>query len=176
MKKQIQFGDMCWGSCQYDAAAEMYYELLKTEAETNRDAILNHFEQSLGVSLSAEVVYDKLMNEMKDTWDPATDDGDQEMYDGVLEAVAGNSEKTISSCFSLCRDMSWDLWAAAPYIAGLVFPNLDLTKILKTPEGETFGPTLNQLVQSYNGPTGFCCWLLKSFGFAEEPDFIDFDT
>lgn len=165
---------MCWGSCQYDAAAEVYHELLKTEKEVGRTAILELYNQQLGIALSAESVYNKLVANMKINWDG--DEGDQEIYDLIIEVVAQHAEKTITNCFNICRSMSWDLWTAVPAITRLVFPLLDLDKTLRRSKDKTKNPLLHQSVQSYNGSTGFCCWLLKSFGYAEEEDFMEFDT
>ena len=164
---------MCWGSCQYDEAAAMFDRCIELELEYGREAVLEKYGQSIGVSLSVEKVYDKLVNAIRKTWE---DDEDSYMILSLECAVAHHPEKTIPNCFTICREMAWDLWGASPTIAALVFPSLKIEAIPLTDPKKCGGPTLNQIVQRQNDPTGFCCWLLKSYGYAEEEDFMEFDT
>ena len=164
---------MIWGSCQYDVAAIMFQELLKAQNELGGPEMLKRKKIDVSGQVKPDVVYDKIANDMITTW---TDDDNDYMLQNVHKAIAAHPEKTISSCFSLCRDMSWDLWSAAPTIAKLVFPNFNYDALPETPDDMCFGPILNRAVQSENIPVAFCCWILNMLTDATEDDFTDFDT
>lgn len=171
---QTKRKSMEWGSCQYDAAAEMFDRCIEMEAGIGRNAVL----ESLGIgcvddlaSQLPNIAYEKLVEEMRTRW--LTDDY---MLANLEECVEKYPDKTISNCFKICADMAMDLWTTAPYIVKLVFPNIELDKIPPTPHNKLYGPTLNQIAQAGNDATGFCCWLMVSFDLATELDFIGFDT
>jgi len=170
LKDVINFGDLCWGSCQYDAAAEMYRQLCITAKECGRSRILTIFEANTFRQQSEEAVYAAICHIYRGSTE------DEEELAHVNKVIAVYPEPTVSNCFKICRSLAWDLWSTAPEIACIVFPDLDLTKVPDTHKDKLFGPLLNQIVQSGNDRTGFCCWLLESFGYATEADFMDFDT
>jgi hypothetical protein len=163
---------MEWGSCQYDAAAEMFDRCIEMEGDIGRKAVFDALGlvKPMGVSMLAASVYDKMLQMHIDSCD---DDDEREHVRNIADT---HYDKTISNCFKICACMSWDLWSTAPHIVKLVFPNIDLDNIPPTPHSKLYGPTLNQIAQAGNDCTGFCCWLLMSFGLADELDFIGFDT
>lgn len=76
--------------------------------------------------------------------------------------------------FKWCRNQSWDLWGAAPYVANLFFPDFKVTGVDTAP-GQ--GPKWNILVQSDNYKVGATCWYLKKKGIVKsEKSFASFDT
>jgi hypothetical protein len=155
--------EMRWGSCQYDAAVEMYDGLMELQEEFGRDIVMKaNGCENVKPGEFAEC-RKHFVNEVN---------ADLEPDEFIVESDFVNVE----NMFDYCRDFSWDLWSAAPFIACIMFPELNLNNFPKTPPDKTFGPILNKLVQSENDVTGFCCWLLKSFELADESDFIGFDT
>jgi hypothetical protein len=91
------------------------------------------------------------------------------------ENEKANGFKSIDDIFVWTRNHSWDLWAAAPCIGPMVFPELEFVEEVEKAKG--IGPIGNVMVQGLNNETGFWCWWLKSTGHVTDDScFADFDT
>ena len=156
-----------WGSCQYTGAFNMY----------------NALERSGMGPLHVDARYSKIntkeyvVAEFKECVQQDKQRGaDKWEYFEELEEWNENKDKikTIDDCFEWCRETSWDLWSAAPWIAEICFDNLELLNVDQAPGA---GPILNLMAQGDNYETGFFCWLMKKHGFVEDDSPFDgFDT
>jgi len=156
-----------WGSCQYTGAYNMYKAL-----ETSGMGPL-----AVDVRYSNINTKEYVVAEFKECMQKDKQRGaDNWEYFEELEEwneMKGNIE-TIDDCFEWCRETSWDLWSAAPWIAEICFDNLELLNVEKAPGA---GPILNIFAQGENNDTGFFCWLMKKYGFVEDDSPFDgFDT
>jgi hypothetical protein len=163
MTKEIEFGDLHWGSCQYDTAANTYHQILRNgfgDIEVTFDG-LRPFKEIKAI------VYDYFQEEYWDDefWLEYKDDQEKE-----IEAMT-----TIKDCFVLLRNQAWDLWSAAPMICDWVFLNFETSEIADRTDGR--GPSGNQMVQAENDRTGVYCAALHLHADVPEEAFsCGFDT
>ena len=150
-----------WGSCQYETAAD-FFAVLEDQGFDGL-GITVKFDRTF----HTKEVLPIILNELKNDW------ADDE-WGRLVDPEFPNEFESIEEVFDWCRNESWDLWSAAPFIADFCFQNLDFTNMEK-PTG--FGPIGNQMVQSENYLTGACCFLLKKHGYiTDDSVFSGFDT
>jgi hypothetical protein len=171
-----------WGSCQYfgaEATFNVLMELYK-KVRRNRKRFLRKlagFAQVVTVPVSKEEAVEKIkvnlleyLDEMK-----GPEDSDQDLQWLDERRAEANSVTTVVGGLNVLRDMSWDLWGAAPYIASLC--GITVRNAVDT-SGQ--GPIYNIMAQNENGKTGLCCALLVIFGFVPMEEaantFGGFDT
>ena len=170
----IENFDMAWGSCQYDRAAQYYAMLCQLEKEFGRDNVL----QTQGITLNDPLPNEQIWSAFHAAMLETINDYDDDEFQAEMREELGpiDTTKDIDDMFDMLRNMAWDLWAAAPFMFDVVFPNAVIDKKLKTPDKYCFGPVLNKAVQSCNDETGLYCWVLHSFADVHESNFVDFDT
>ena len=176
-KQEPPFEVNKWGSCQYSTAKWFYdtFNAMIDDEITYNDAL-----KLLGcrVSYTKIETFDALKDGLIETLDDRIVDNIEEGdYDDIIETVKFikrlQSLTTVDEVFYLLKDMSWDLWSAADYVAHQLFTNL----IVEAPKSPGYGPALNQAVQSGNFETGLYCALLVHFGLVQNSEaFAGFDT
>lgn len=147
---------LTWGSCQYDEIAVQYMELLKDELCYGRNAV--HVKYGITVGITVALAGD-LLEGLKNSF--CIDVVDKEVVgDDTSEFRASLSGiKSVTDALHFLRGQCWDLWSAIPYIARVVFPELNLGEICHEHE------------------VGVICWLLKSYGYVEDDEpFKGWDT
>jgi len=152
----IASASFTWGSFQYDDAAEQYADLCKQEAENGRDAVLVKY----GIKVGPVVIFDEdVLKSLKDSLcvdavDPEVVGDDTTEFRKICEHI-----KTVVELLNFLREQCWDLWGGVPYVARLIFPELNLGKIC------------------YKHEMGVICWLLKSYNFVvDDEPFKEWDT
>lgn len=157
---------MSFGSVQYDEAERFYGEFLKKLPEGVTARSVKPFD-----AIKAEVV-----GEVSTMWDPEGEYPPEEgEYDDLKKQA--NDAATVEDLFALCRDASWDLWGAAPFIASSVFEEYVVPDEL--PAGNAEGwPVMNMaIIGSFSAETGLACALLVREGIVKDPScFNDFST
>ena len=153
---KINAAAFTWGSCQYDSIAEQYADLCKQEAEHGRNAVHAKYDITVGITVA---LAGDCLEGLKDAL--CTDAVDKEVVgDDTSEFRASLSGiKSVTDALHFLRDQAWDLWGGVPYMARLVFPELNLGMICHEHE------------------VGVICWLLKSYGYvADDEPFKEWDT
>jgi len=169
-----------WGSCQYTGAWNMFKALEKSGMTplhvdvrysniNTKEYVVADFKDCMETDMLKN--QENFHCEGKDCdcggdWDYRKD---LENWYAVKDSI-----KTVADCFEYCKNQSWDLWSAAPWIAEICFDNLELLNVDQAPGA---GPLLNVMVQGENYQTGFYCWLMSKHGFiSDEAAFDGFDT
>lgn len=166
----MPFGNLIWGSCQYDTAADFYLNYVKEDSDKMKRKLskvgvkfeftqVNSFEV---IKQAAREFFQKNYFE-DDFWKEEVPDMRQKF----------NRIKNINGLFNFMRNQAFDLWTAAHLIAEWTFKNL---KIVCPDNSETYGPSLNQVVQMENNRTGLYCLLLTKYADVSERAFKGFDT
>jgi len=163
--EQIVFGDLVWGSCQYDTAADTYHTLLRNAPESIEEYPYSSRREFLAIRNNA-VAY---LTEYYD--DPIWAD-DPEWVSRRLEAMRNVS--SIEEIFGVLRNSAWDLWKAAPMVCEWVFADLQMPEIADRTDG--VGPHYNMIAQGENDRTGTYCALLTFNAGVDESAFMNFDT
>lgn len=169
-------GAYSWGSCQYETAAATYASFEKLKELYGFDDALTimgvkihgqHRAMADAVSLIIQDSIQSLEENRKE--DPESwEDFDQE----ALDTLQSGKLTTVDDLLNFLRDSSWDLWGAAPYIAGgCIKGNIEFSSQIGL---QTAGPLLNQMAQGENYKTGIYCAILNHFYNATE--FEGFDT
>lgn len=160
----VPFGVNDWGSCQYTSALNMFNALEKLSSKHGKDEALRKLHV---------LVSHKGVNTITTSWNEfrkemlkrATEmEYDKKEMEGLV-AWFNKTEPSIDAMFELTRSSAWDLWGAAPYIADLVFKNLEVKTAL-APDGPSY-------------ETGLYCWLLWKEGLIKgtpEDVFGGYDT
>jgi len=160
--KSIKFGDMVWGSCQYDTAADTFYKI----KENGFGDIEIKFDSIRPIKEIREQAHDYFEREY---WsDPFWIEYKDEQQKTISKI------KSIEDCFTLCRDSAWDLWGAAPTICSWVFENYQTSEINDRHDG--VGPIGNWNAQAENDRTGVHCAALNIHANVPVSAFMDFDT
>lgn len=164
MEKDIVFGDMVWGSCQYDTAADTYHKIMKAP-ESIEEYPYPSRRGFLAIRNIAVVYLTEYYN------DPIWAD-DPEGVSRRLEAMRNVS--SIEEIFDVLRNSSWDLWNAAPKVCEWVFADLQMPEIADRTDG--VGPIGNIMAQAENDRTGTYCAFLSLYAGVDETAFMGFDT
>jgi hypothetical protein len=169
------------GSCQYATlqyTAEWALELMEILG-------IEKFEELLGITYDKKYTdlsqVEGFLKEEMDTLDWLSLEGDTS-FEALLKAQYAeylddyyDGRLSIPAAMEICRDQAWDLWSALPSMfEGLVIEK----QLVNVP---TYGPRLNQLLQSDNYEDGIrLAYLLYYFGKGNNPltmlDFTGFDT
>ena len=165
MEEDIVFGDMVWGSCQYDTAADTYHKIMKAAPENIEEYPYSSRRGFLEIRNNA-VAY---LTEYYD--DPIWAD-DPEWINRRLEAMRNVS--SIEEIFGVLRNSAWDLWNAAPRVCEWVFADLQMPEIADRTDG--VGPIGNIMSQAENDRTGTYCAFLSIYAGVDETAFMGFDT
>ena len=168
MNNEFEF-DESWGSCQYDSAANMFAMLMAQDVKD----VMKQFHIIAEPRDINDSLFARFLNEFIGNCDDIEESKMQ--YDIINDNYPRKPVYEVASMFRVCRDSSWDLWSAAPFIAEICFSKLDISGI---PKNENVnGPILNRLCQSENNDVAVYCYLLSCFGFVNDTEpFIDFDT
>jgi len=175
-----EFGVNEWGSCQYTTAINMFDTL---------EATFDKFNKRDTPAVAREKTLKKLMIKVTDDGVEDTEMAWKKFKKELTKAMRGVDDKewvakfkkelkeatpSVDAMFEIARHQSWDLWSAAPFIAGLMFRNLQVEQL---PEAPGVGPAWNLIVQGENFSTGLHCWLLWSYGLVkDQKSFAEFDT
>lgn len=166
MEENIVFGDMVWGSCQYDTAADTYHKLMKAAPE---NPLVNPPYSSRREIFAIRDYAVAYLTQYYS--DPVWAD-DPEGVSRRLEAMRNVS--SIEEIFGVLRNSSWDLWNAAPRVCEWVFADLQMPEIADRTDG--VGPIGNIMSQAENDRTGTYCALLTFHAGVNESAFMGFDT
>lgn len=170
----MPFGDLSWGSCQYDTAADFYWEIESTKAGIRRKLT------SKGISFEFKKIrsWDEIKKIAEDhfrenyweseDWADYWEKGEKEKRIKAFKRI-----KNVDGLFEYCKNQAWDLWCAAPRIANWVFEGLKLKGVKKA---GGVGPVMNVLVQSDNFKVAVYCALLNAYLGTKEKSFTGFDT
>ena len=172
--EQIVFGDLVWGSCQYDTAADTYYNLLRNAPESLRDVAYVGRVRPIEHIISRAQNY---VQEWKQDLLFEYEGHDQEEWasNWVRRTEKEvNNLSTIEDCFALLRNKACDLWHAAPRVCDWVFTHCKLNEIADRTDG--VGPVMNMISQGENDRTGTYCALLTFHAGVDESAFMGFDT
>lgn len=163
----MPWGDLQWGSCQYDTIADMYYRMLLCDSVQDALAAIGA-EISFDRMMDFEIFKETILNEAKD--DAKLDD-DPEYWDEQIAAL--EKANNMDELFVCWRGCAHDLWYALN-TAKDVFINLNISDI---PKSATVGPPMNLAVQADNPVLGIIAALLKQEGYIKDEDsFKNFDT
>ena len=165
-----------WGSCQYSTAKWFYDTFLKVVKDLGYEEALNllkckvEFEEIAPIREVQSALMDQLRDEVIELLD---EEAYADAIGRIREIKQLKTLKSLESIFELCKDMSWDLWSAAEFIATTIFKNLKI----EAPVSPGFGPKYNVLAQIENFRTGLYCALLKHFNLVSDDScFAGFDT
>lgn len=168
--KMTSCGTFVWGSFQYQTAAIIYSTLCLLETQHPRVAILKGLNIRVTKVALINKVFRYAKKDLLGDLKIQESDGD----DTTCERIQLEEASDITELLHYLRDQAWDLWEGAPYVAKLVFPNLDLNDL---PEETGLGDAFNILIQNIEYDTGVSCWLLKSYGFvADDEPFKEWST
>jgi len=148
--------EFTWGSFQYDATAAQYAGLCKQEAKSSRNAVLVKYNITVGLvqPLEGDILEGLKVSLGVDVVDPEVVGDDTSEIRKLFEGLT-----TVTEVLNFLREQSWDLWCGVPYVAKVVFPELNLGEICHEHELGTY------------------CWLLKSYGFVKDDEpFKGWDT
>jgi len=182
LKEEIEayeFDINIWGSVQYAGALRAYKVFMQKVEEKGLEDTVKEFE-GLGPRVTLgnkdkdgtlEDLKRFLLADIEDFYkDRDMDDYDKEKCGRSTDAVKAMTRA--DDAFKVCREMAWDLWTAAAFIAGACGIKLE-----DVPSSRGVGPPLNVAAQGENLTTGLYCALLKATGLVEdEMAFADFDT
>ena len=182
LKEEIEgyeFEINIWGSVQYAGALRAYKVFMKKVEEKGLEDPVKEFE-GLGLRIlldskdKVQILEDMkkaLTADIEDYYNSFDgDDEDKERKARFLDEVKAITRA--DDAFKICREMAWDLWAAAAFIAGACGIKLE-----DVPVSRGVGPSLNVAAQGENLTTGLYCALLKATGLVEDDSaFADFDT
>ena len=175
-KQEPPFEVNDWGSCQYSTAKWFYDTFLKVVEDLGYEEALNLLKCKVEFEEIAPIreVQSALMNQLKDE---VIELLDEEAYADAIGRIREIEQlktlKSLESIFELCKDMSWDLWSTAEFIATFIFKDLKI----EAPDSPGFGPKYNVLTQQENFRTGLYCALLKHFNLVTNDScFAGFDT
>jgi hypothetical protein len=162
-----------WGSCQYSSALATYDLYFKMRETLSMKDTLD----LLGVKFAFDRknTFTNIRQSFVDEIEKNYADYDWYTEEEVKERVeAAKRAKNFDDMFETVANNSWDLWSAAPFVAGYAFENYTLEG---APESPGTGPILNVAVQSVNLKIGLLCALLKDYKqVKEEKSFVGFDT
>lgn len=172
----MAWGDFTWGSCQYDSAADFYKKVVGTKrtiggklAKKGITATWKRVRDWGEIKRLAVKYFEKHYFTNPDwTEDFWTPEEVKEKRNALLVV------ESIDGLFEYCKNMSWDLWCAAPRIAQWAFVDLKLHDVPKPTDVR--GPIMNQVVQSDNYNVGVYCALLNAYFDVDEKSFKGFDT
>ena len=156
----IKSSKMDWGSCQYDAATDLFKSC--QQYKENGGDVKKEFK----VTYTRVLPLDEAWKEFA-AWlrDPVTQEQQlpgfnpyyKEYQDEVKSAL--EREPSYANMFEILADIGWDLWSAAPHIAHTCFSQLELDCPVLFDE------------------TGLYCWLLYDAGvITSEESFTGFST
>ena len=171
--EDFEFGVCDWGSCQYAGAEHAYEVFMKHWQKNNRDTekTIAEFNEALGCKIQRFAVEKASMPENFRTQlkEQIADYDEEDKYDWPkrIEMVV-----TPGDALKMCREMAWDLWSAAPFVASICGITIE-----EMPPAPGVGPEFNILAQNDNWQTGICCAVMIASGFTcGEEDFEGFDT
>jgi len=149
------------GSCQYEEAARIYAELFeKTDAEVAKIVTFKRLP-----SISIKQIVKDLKSDLSNAYDK---EAEKELNEALDKC------ETVEDLFDTFRNEAWDLWSAAPVIAGYFF---DWGFNIEEIEHTVAGPIFNQLAQGENPDTAVALFLLSKFEIVkDESCYSDFDT
>lgn len=161
------FCTFAWGSCQYESAYEFYHEIKGTKETILNNLMRRGIKVTFRELLPFEQIKSMFLKEILETLD---DPEDMQLFRNAIKKY-----KSIADLLGFLKDNAWDLWSAAPFMAGIAFVQLDITGVEKAgaPKGI---PILNAMVQSENNNVAIYCALLNAFYNVPEEAFKDFDT
>ena len=149
-----------WGSCQYSTALAVFNAIQKIVDEDHHwhmvEARLkkNGIEISLGENDEKNFL-ENFKKEIKKYYNDDTDE-DPEYYNNMISQL--NEVKNGADMMRFLRSQAWDLWTAAPFVAKLMWPNIEITNT------------------EYCG-TGLYCAILYHQGIVQDDEsFANFDT
>ena len=184
----VSWGNLEWGSCQYDTACAMFktLELLNEHGYDPTEVIgWGPINSLVKLRVIKKDVLLKIIDDRLENVKEYLED-DPECYTEELELLKNertkvettnvNDVKDLDKAFVLLKESSWDLWSAAAVISSASFCT-DFSN-LKSVKSKGVGPILNVQVQSGNYLTGLQCYMLFYHGYVTDPDesFSGFDT
>lgn len=170
----VPFGVNDWGSCQYTDALNIFNALeLLTKKHGKEEAFkMLHLRASHKGVIPIKTAWASFRREI-------LDQGREMNYTKIeVNAITSWFQKTppsVDAMFTFCREHSWDLWGAAPFIAEFIFKDL----VVDADSAPGAGPIMNVAVQSETYKVGLCCWLLWNEGLVtDSPEKVygGFDT
>jgi len=184
----IPFGVNDWGSCQYTEALNMFNRLTALAkrrrpggADCPTAETVRMRQQGSALSkLGLKVTYKEIVP-LKDAWEAFKKEMKDSRANKAIWSVDDRKElkqdlavePSVDAMFTICRGQAWDLWSAAPFIAGLLLKDLKV----EAPVAPGRGPKFNAMIQEESYRTGLYCWLLYHNGLVKDTDsFNGFDT
>lgn len=187
----ISWGDLEWGSCQYDTAVAMFRTLDTLNANGYDPTEIigwGKIDTLIKNNVDKKMILLRLLNDrvvdVNEMLSEANEEEDYNYYfaklttlkEHIASVKSDDNVKDIDIIFKILRKSSWDLWSAADHVCNRVFgTNFGDLKSIMSPG---VGPSLNVAVQSGNNLTALQCYMLYRCGYVSNPDvaFNGFDT
>jgi hypothetical protein len=173
--ENYEFEVNSWGSVQYAGALRAFKVFMERVDAKGFDETVEEFE-GMGVKFDIDLgpkdeVIEKVKAALlKDVQEFYGGEGDEEYLEEHTARL--NGMRSIDDAFEACKNMAWDLWAAAKFIGNACGVNIE-----GAPKSRGVGPVGNIMAQAENLDTGLYCAILKAKALVEnEGSFADFDT